>query len=121
MRRKREYSDFVRDMLVYAEKAERFVADMDLASFQADERTNMAVTRALEVVGEAARHVPPAVRRRYPDVPWRKIIGMRNIVIHDYPAVNLEVIWLAIRQDLPPLRATLARMLEKIERQAGDG
>ena len=98
MRRKREYSDFVRDMLVYAEKAERFAADMDLASFQADERTNMAVTRALEVVGEAARHVPPAVRRRYPDVPWRKIIGIRNIVIHDYPAVDLEVIWLAIRQ-----------------------
>ncbi|HLB12344.1 MAG TPA: hypothetical protein VJO15_05230 [Dehalococcoidia bacterium] len=60
MRRKREYSDFVRDMLVYAEKAERFVADMDLASFQADERTNMAVTRALE--GSARRRATSHLR-----------------------------------------------------------
>lgn len=121
MKRGREYSGFLWDMQVYAEKAERFVAGMDLVAFQADERTNMAVVRSLEVVGEAARHIPLAVRRRYPGVPWQKIISMRNIVIHDYPAVDLEVIWRTVRDDLPPLRAALTRLREEMEGQGSHG
>ena len=71
--------------------------------------------RALEVIGEAARHVPSIVRRRYPQIPWKKIVGMRNVVIHGYFGVDTEVIWRTIQDDLPPLRRIVNRILEEGE------
>ena len=115
MRRRRTYIDYLRDMLTYAETAEGFVGDLDFESFRSDTEKTFAVVRALEVVGEAAKNIPVAIRRRYPEVPWSKVVGMRNIVIHGYFGVDLEVIWKTVREDLPPLRAALARMLEELE------
>ncbi len=117
MRRKRTYIDYLRDMLTYAETAERFVGDLDRETFSRDTEKTFAVVRALEVVGEAARHIPVDVRNAYPDVPWSKVVGMRDIVIHGYFGVDLEVIWKTVREDLPPLREAAGRMLEKIERR----
>ena len=71
-------------MVEYAEKAERFVHGIGLADFQKDEQKVLAVVRALEVIGEAARQIPRSLRNRNPDIPWRQITGMRNIVIHEY-------------------------------------
>ena len=117
MRRKRTYIDYLRDMLTYAETAERFVGDLDRETFSRDTEKTFAVVRALEVVGEAARHIPVDVRNAYPDVPWSKVVGMRDIVIHGYFGVDLEVIWKTVREDLPPLREAAGRMLEDIERR----
>lgn len=73
--------------------------------------------RALEVIGEAARHIPKSVRARYTEVPWEEIVGMRNIVIHEYFGVDLKVIWKTVRQDLPPLRVALAKILADVEKE----
>jgi uncharacterized protein with HEPN domain len=61
-----------------------FVAGMDAEVFAKDRKTQYAVLRALEVIGEAAKRVPPDTQARFPDTPWRQIIGMRNIIAHDY-------------------------------------
>ncbi len=111
MRGKREILDYVRDMLYAAEQAEHFIHDMTWDSFRSDTKTIFAVIRALEVIGEAARHIPKSVRTRYTEVPWEEIIGMRNIVIHEYFGIDLEVIWKTLQQDLPPLRAALSKIL----------
>jgi uncharacterized protein with HEPN domain len=62
-------------------------------------------------VGEAARHIPKSLRDRYPGIPWKKVVGMRNIMIHEYFGVDAEVIWKTVWEDLPRLSAELDRIL----------
>lgn len=121
MKSDRTVSDYLRDMLAYAEKAEGFVAGVDFESFKDNEEKTLAVVRALEVIGEAARNIPVELRSRYPGVPWSRVVGMRNIVIHGYFGVDLRVIWDTVWDDLPPLREAVARMLEDIERRERRG
>ena len=71
--------------------------------------------RALEIIGEAAAQVPAEVRGRYPAVPWREMVGMRNVVIHNYFGVDENVIWRTIHDDLPPLKKAVTRMIKDLE------
>lgn len=121
MRQGREYADYLRDMLTYSERAEGLIADLDLNGFLLDEAKFLAVVRALEIIGEAARHVPANVRRRWPEVPWRRMVAMRNKLIHEYFGVDPEVIWRTVREDLPALRAALAGLEEELNQDDADG
>jgi uncharacterized protein with HEPN domain len=87
------------------------VAGLDLDAFRKDAEKVYAVTRALEIIGEAARQIPPQVVAAYPDLPWQEMIGMRNAVIHEYFGVDTEVLWRTVQEDLPPLRAAIAAIL----------
>lgn len=102
----------VEDILAAAERATRFVGEMDLATFKADERTAAAVLHQIFLIGEAAARLPEEIRSRAPDVPWDEIIGMRNIIAHGYFEVDLEVPWKTLRLDLPPLREQMRKLLE---------
>ena len=115
MKRGRVYTDYLSDILTYAEKAENFVAGIDLKTFQSNEEKVFAVIRALEVIGEAAKHIPSSVRGHYPQIPWKKIVGMRNVVIRGYFGVDTAVIWRTVRDDLPPLRRIVDRILKDLK------
>ena len=82
---------------------------MDLEAFVANDMAADAVTRNLSIIGEATRYVPAEVQAKYTDVPWRLIRSTRNVLIHDYPVIDLEIVWQTIRDDLPP---TVARIRE---------
>ncbi len=113
----RTVTDYVQDMFDNAEKARSFVHDVDFETFSADEQKIYAVVRALEIIGEAARHVPKHIRAQYPTVPWRKVTGMRDKVIHDYFGVDLKVVWKTLHRDLPALQAALAPVLAGLKAQ----
>jgi uncharacterized protein with HEPN domain len=116
MRSKREYIDYLQDMLEASAKALQFVRDIDFQAFSKNEEKVFAVIRALEIIGEAAKNIPKSIRGRYQEIPWEDIVGMRNKVIHGYFGVDIEVIWKTVQEDLPLLQATLTRIFEDLKK-----
>jgi len=108
---RRTYQDYLQDILEAATHAAEFIAGIDLDTFRQDTEKVYAVTRALEIIGEAARQIPLSAQAAYPELPWQEMIGMRNIVIHRYFGVDAEVLWRTVREDLPPLAAAIAAIL----------
>jgi uncharacterized protein with HEPN domain len=111
---RRTYVDYLQDIYEAAGYARSFVAGVSLDAFVDDYEKSFAVTRALEIIGEAARQVPAEVQQQYPNLPWQEMIGMRNVVIHEYFGVNLEVIWRTVHEDLPRLQAALGEILDTL-------
>ena len=104
-------SAYLADILRAAKAIARFVSGVNKQQFIANEEKYEAVNRKFEIIGEAARHLSPEARRELPDVPWQLITAMRNILIHDYDDVNLNVVWDTIQDDLPSLTAKVEAYL----------
>mgnify|MGYP001606765310 FL=1 len=94
---------------------------MSSAQFAADKKTIYAVIRALEVIGEAAKNVPEAIRSGYPEIPWKEMAGMRDKLIHFYVGVDREAVWLVVHERIPWLKPVMERILRHLEIQEGGG
>ncbi|MFH1235611.1 MAG: DUF86 domain-containing protein [Parcubacteria group bacterium] len=103
----------ISDILDCIEYIRVYTQDLTLSEFQADQKTIDAVLRNLEIIGEAARHTPKEITKRYPDIPWDEMRTMRNIVIHEYFGVNLNIIWHTTQVNLPSIVDRLNEILEK--------
>ena len=112
MKAKREYLDYLKDIQDALEKIENFTAGQDFESFVKDDKTTFAVIPALEIIGEAAMKVPKSVRRRYSNLPWQDMAGMRDKLIHDYFGVDLQVVWKTLQIDLPPLKRVIEEIIQ---------
>lgn len=84
-------------------------------SFFSDTKTQDAVVRNLEIIGEAVKNISPELRLSQTDVPWKKMAGMRDKMIHEYFGVNLRVVWNVVEQFLPGLRREITTMLKKLD------
>lgn len=103
----RDYQDYVADILEAADKVAGFIRAMTLETSLEDEKTQYAVVRGLEIIGEAAKKLPASVKERYPLVPWRQVAGMRDKLVHDYFGVNTQVAWKTAVEDVPAIAAAL--------------
>lgn len=90
---------------------EEYVKNMDRNSWSQDRKTIDAVIRNLEVIGEAAKHLPAELQERYPDIPWFHIQGMRNLLIHEYFGVDTDILWQTIEKDLPSLKSRILEII----------
>lgn len=116
----RVFLDFLEDILHEAERILAFTRAMDEAAFVSDPRTVYAVTRALEVMGEAAKRVPGEVRARHPHVPWGEMAAMRDKLIHGYFGVDERVIWQTVHTRVPSLRDAMIRVVGEERQRAGE-
>ncbi len=103
---------YVEDVLRAIERIEAFAEGMGAEDFARDEKTQFAVLRALEIMGEAAKHVPPEVRARVPAVPWREMAELRDVLIHAYFGVDLAIVWRTIHERLPDAKAHVRHLLD---------
>ena len=108
----RDYKVYLEDILEAASKIRQFTAGLTLSEFSRDAKTLDAVVRNLEIIGEAVKHLPDEVRARSQGVDWKKIAGLRDILIHEYFGVNIEVIWDIVQQKLPQLEQTARDLLK---------
>jgi uncharacterized protein with HEPN domain len=81
------------------------------AAFEASELIQIWMVHHLQIVGEAVRSIDPDFRNKHPSVPWRLIAGMRNILIHDYGNINLEIVWSAVANNVPSLKGEIQKLL----------
>jgi uncharacterized protein with HEPN domain len=118
---KRDPRVYLDDILDAMNKAEMFVAGMSYEQVENDLRTHYAITRALEIVGEATRRLADSFREQYPDVPWRDMAGMRDRIIHGYDNVKLRIVWDVVKQDIPQVRPLIEQILTDLEDQSSTG
>ena len=83
-------------------------------AFEQDELIQTWIVHHLQIIGEASRAITPALRDQYPAVPWTKIIGMRNILVHDYFGIDTDVVWSVVENDLEPLKRNVATILHEL-------
>jgi len=86
---------------------------MAFDDFQWDAKTQDAVLRNFGVIGEAVNHLPEGIREAHPEIPWPQMRGLRNLVIHEYFGINLEILWATVQENLPPLKDPLRAILDK--------
>lgn len=104
---------FVQDIFRSITAIERFVANVDFEAFAMNEEKASAVMKKLEIIGEAVKQIPEEVRTQYPEIPWRAIAGMRDLLVHVYWDTDLNLIWQVIEEDLPPLKRVITQILEE--------
>ncbi len=111
----KEFSDYIEDILTAMEKTEIFVKGMDYEKFRNDEKTVFAVIRALEIIGEATKHIPNEIRQNYSKIPWKDMAGMRDVLIHDYVGVDVETVWLTVKDKIPKIKPLIKKIAEDLK------
>lgn len=109
---------YLQDILDNLERLEAFTAE-GFEAFQSDEKTQYAVIRAYEVIGEATKRLPADLLAGQPSVNWQRIKGFRDFLIHNYDKIDLSFLWVAV-EDIPNLKAVVQTLLDTLESSAGE-
>jgi len=106
----------LRDIVRAAELLEQYTSGLSLEEFTENQEKQDAVARRLEIIGEAVKGLPQDLRDRYSEVPWRDIAGARDILVHEYFRIDLDLAWDMVKTDIPALAEQIRRILEEVDR-----
>lgn len=109
----RTWQERVKDILTCIDSIQSFANGMTLDQFADDAKTIKAIAFEFSTMGEAVRAIPLTVREQHPEIPWGQMLGLRNVVVHEYFRIDEEVLWHTIQNDLPPLIPLLETLLRQ--------
>ncbi|MGA2091332.1 MAG: DUF86 domain-containing protein [Endomicrobiales bacterium] len=95
---------------------ESFVGKMSFKKFISDKKTVNAVIRSIEVIGEATKNLSSEFRKKYPEIPWKNMAGMRDKLIHEYFGIDNEILWMVIKKDLPSIKDEIREITKHLNR-----
>ena len=112
----RDYRDYLQDILDAVNNIESFVDGMTYEEFIKDRKTLNAVVRSIEIIGEASKNIPETLKANCKELPWKQMAGMRDKLIHAYFGVDIETLWKAVKENIPPLKKAIQKMLKDQEK-----
>jgi uncharacterized protein with HEPN domain len=110
----RSLSDVLQDILDAIADIEMFTAEVDFEAFRHNREKVLAVVKAIEILGEAVKKIPEDIRSLYPQIPWKAIAGMRDVLVHEYWGIDLNVVWATVEEGIPPLKITIVEIQENL-------
>lgn len=114
---KRNYSAYLTDVLEYCDRIIASTNEMTLEEFRNDLNMQDAFARRFEIIGEAVKRIPDSIRDAYPDVEWRRATSFRDVLAHDYVDIEIDLLYLTAKNDLPTFRAHIARVLSDLHKE----
>ena len=112
MKQTRRFDIYLEDILLSISRIHEYIGEMEFAEFKRNYLVVDAVVRNFEIIGEASKNVPENIRRKYPFIPWKKMIGLRNLITHEYFGIDYEMIWTITKENLPQNKADIQIILE---------
>jgi uncharacterized protein with HEPN domain len=98
-------------------KIQNYVTGLEYTDFVENDLVIDAVVRNLEVIGEASKYISEDIRTQYSDIPWKKMVGLRNVIIHEYFGIDLGIVWEIITRNIPEVKLLLEKILKEIEKE----
>lgn len=116
---KRRDWEYLSDILESIGRILAYTEGMAEDQFMTDAKTQDAVVRNLEIIGEATKKLSPEIRDKFPDVPWKDMAGVRDKLIHHYFGIRYQVVWRIVRHDIPSLHPVIAQVLDSTDKSRG--
>jgi len=113
MTSKRDFKIYLEDIAESAELIENYITDISEEEFNKDSEKQDAILHRIQIIGEAAKHIPDEYRAKWNEIPWKEIAGMRDIIVHEYFGITLAMIWKVAIQDIPILRKKVNEILKE--------
>jgi len=117
---KREFILYLEDMFQSMQRIEEYLGDLDFKEFKKTFIVVDAVIRNFEIIGEASKKIPISIQEKYPEIPWRKMYGLRNLISHEYFGIDYELLWEIAKNNLPQNQMDLQKIIEKEKLQRGN-
>ena len=113
----KDFLVYLEDIIDAMDKAVFFVEGMTYEQFKEDIKTHYAVVRSIEIIGEATKRLPMMIRERYPDIPWKDMAGMRDIIIHGYDNINQKIVWDVVKRDIPRIKPLIQQVITDYDKE----